>query len=386
MAEAAGVRVVHLRTGIVLSAKGGALKKQLPLFKFGLGGKMGSGDQWQSWISIDDEVAAITHLLTADTSGAVNLTAPKPVTNAEFTDTLGEVLHRPTFLPIPKFGPKLLLGGELAENLLFTGQKVLPRVLEADDGFTFRHPDLATALHALLGQVSTSDEPVVVVGAGLAGLSCAVALHDAGIPVRVFEASDGVGGRVRTDRVDGFTLDRGFQVALTAYPEMHRQLDMRRTRSSGLRTRSTGVAQRSRVGGRGSVPTAHDHVRHRHRSDRIGVRQGPDRVAPAPTAQRPSGPAAAGRRQLHRRRPRRGRVLRHDHRAVLPATRRRHPARSRTHGQPSDVRHHLPDARRRRLRGARRRHAVDPRSARRPAAGGHDSSERPGHVRRRRGP
>jgi phytoene dehydrogenase-like protein len=75
--------------------------------------------------------------------------------------------------------------------------------------------------------VSSSDEPVVVVGAGLAGLSCAVALHDAGIPVRVFEASDGVGGRVRTDRVDGFTLDRGFQVALTAYPEMHRQLDMR---------------------------------------------------------------------------------------------------------------------------------------------------------------
>jgi uncharacterized protein (TIGR01777 family) len=151
IAEASGARVVHLRTGIVLSAKGGALKKQLPLFKFGLGGKMGSGDQWQSWISIDDEVAAITHLLTTDTSGAVNLTAPKPVTNAEFTDTLGEVLHRPTFLPIPKFGPKLLLGGELAENLLFTGQKVLPRVLEADDGFTFRHPDLATALQALLG-------------------------------------------------------------------------------------------------------------------------------------------------------------------------------------------------------------------------------------------
>jgi uncharacterized protein (TIGR01777 family) len=152
IAEASGARVVHLRTGIVLSAKGGALKKQLPLFKFGLGGKMGSGDQWQSWISIDDEVAAITHLLTTDTSGAVNLTAPKPVTNAEFTDTLGEVLHRPTFLPIPKFGPKLLLGGELAENLLFTGQKVLPRVLEADDGFTFRHPDLATALHALVGK------------------------------------------------------------------------------------------------------------------------------------------------------------------------------------------------------------------------------------------
>ena len=151
-AEAAGVRVAHLRTGIVLSAEGGALKKQLPLFKFGLGGKMGSGDQWQSWISIDDEVAAITHLLTAGTSGPVNLTAPKPVTNAEFTKALGEVLHRPTILPIPKFGPKLLLGGELAHNLLFTGQKVLPAVLNADDGFTFRHPDLTTALQALLGK------------------------------------------------------------------------------------------------------------------------------------------------------------------------------------------------------------------------------------------
>jgi uncharacterized protein len=151
LAAAAGARVVHLRTGIVLSAKGGALKKQLPLFKFGLGGKMGSGDQWQSWISIDDEVGAIAHLLTADTTGPVNLTAPNPVTNLEFTKTLGDVLHRPTFVPIPKFGPKLLLGGELADNLLFSGQKVLPRVLEADDGFTFQHPDLATALRALLG-------------------------------------------------------------------------------------------------------------------------------------------------------------------------------------------------------------------------------------------
>ena len=150
LAAAAGARVVHLRTGIVLSARGGALKKQLPLFKFGLGGKMGSGDQWQSWISIDDEVAAIAHLLTATTAGPVNLTAPNPVTNREFTKALGEVLHRPTFVPIPKFGPKLLLGGELADNLLYSGQKVLPRVL-ADDGFTFQHPDLATALRALLG-------------------------------------------------------------------------------------------------------------------------------------------------------------------------------------------------------------------------------------------
>ena len=149
-AEQAGARVAYLRTGIGLSNAGGALKKQLPLFKFGLGGKMGSGDQWQSWISIDDEVEAIVHLLTADISGPVNLTAPNPVTNAEFTDTLGKVLHRPTFLPIPKFGPKLVLGAELADNLLFSGQRVLPAVLLGDDGFSFTHPDLETALRAVL--------------------------------------------------------------------------------------------------------------------------------------------------------------------------------------------------------------------------------------------
>jgi len=148
-AQAGDTRVVFLRTGIVLSPDGGALKKQLPLFKFGLGGKMGSGEQWQSWISIDDEVGSIIHLLTSELQGPVNLTAPNPVTNAEFTDTLGSVLKRPTFLPIPKFGPKLLLGGELSENLLFTGQKVVPTALLAD-GYEFRHPTLEAALRDLL--------------------------------------------------------------------------------------------------------------------------------------------------------------------------------------------------------------------------------------------
>jgi uncharacterized protein len=151
MAEAAGVRVAHLRTGIVLSPNGGALKKQLPLFKLGLGGKFGSGRHWQSWISITDEVAAISHLLTSDVEGPVNLTAPHPVTNAEFTSTLAKVLKRPALLPIPSFGPKLLLGAELAQNLLYTGQKVLPTRLEAD-GFGFSHPDLETALRALLNK------------------------------------------------------------------------------------------------------------------------------------------------------------------------------------------------------------------------------------------
>ena len=148
-AEAAGTRVAQLRTGIVLSPKGGALKKQLPLFKLGLGGKFGSGKAWQSWVSLPDEVAAITHLLTADVHGPVNITAPNPVTNAEFTRILGKVLKRPAFLPIPSFGPKLLLGGELAGALLFTGQRVLPTMLQRS-GFEFSHGTLDVALRALL--------------------------------------------------------------------------------------------------------------------------------------------------------------------------------------------------------------------------------------------
>ena len=149
-ASGAGVRVVHLRSGVVLSRDGGALAKMLPLFKLGVGGRFGSGDQWMSWISITDEVRAITHLLTADVEGPVNLTAPNPVTNREFADVLGDVLHRPSLLPVPRFGPKLLLGGELADALLFEGQRVDAAVLGADEDFSFAHPDLATALRAVL--------------------------------------------------------------------------------------------------------------------------------------------------------------------------------------------------------------------------------------------
>ena len=150
-ATKAGVRTVFLRTGIVLSPKGGALRKLLPIFKLGAGGRMGSGRQWQSWISIDDEIAAIDHLLSSEVTGPVNLTAPNPVTQAEFTRTLARVLRRPAFLPTPSFGPRLLLGSELADALLFTGQKVLPSVLEADR-FEFAHRDLEPALRALLGK------------------------------------------------------------------------------------------------------------------------------------------------------------------------------------------------------------------------------------------
>jgi uncharacterized protein (TIGR01777 family) len=146
-----GTRVVHLRTGIVLSRDGGALAKMLPLFKLFAGGRFGNGKQWQSWISLPDEVGAIVHLLTAEVNGAVNLTAPNPVTNSEFAKTLGAVLHRPTLLPVPRFGPALLLGGELADSLLYTGQKVLPRALQAS-GYSFQHDTLDVALRAVLGR------------------------------------------------------------------------------------------------------------------------------------------------------------------------------------------------------------------------------------------
>jgi uncharacterized protein (TIGR01777 family) len=148
-AESGGARVVHFRTGIVLSRAGGALKKLLPLFRLGLGGRFGSGRQWMSWISIDDEVRAIEHLLASEVVGPVNLTAPTPVTNAEFTKVLGRVLDKPTVVPVPRFGPSLLVGREAAETLLYTGQRVVPRVLQAD-GFGFTHPDLEPALRAIL--------------------------------------------------------------------------------------------------------------------------------------------------------------------------------------------------------------------------------------------
>ena len=146
-----GVRTVYLRTGIVLSPKGGALKKLLPLFKLGVGGKFGNGKQWQSWISIDDEIGAIEYLLTANVSGAVNLTAPNPVTNAEFTKVLASVLKRPAIVPVPTFAPKILLGGELADALLFTGQRVIPAALNAS-GYVFKHTTLESALRSLLSK------------------------------------------------------------------------------------------------------------------------------------------------------------------------------------------------------------------------------------------
>lgn len=142
-------RIVLLRTGIVLSPDGGALQKMLPLFKFGLGGRFGSGEQWMSWISLPDEIRAILYSLTTDIAGPVNLTAPNPVTNREFADALGDALRRPTLLPVPKFGPRLLLGKALADALLFDSMRVEPAAL-VEHGFHFDHADLPDALDAVL--------------------------------------------------------------------------------------------------------------------------------------------------------------------------------------------------------------------------------------------
>ena len=148
-AAEAGIRVAHPRTGIVLSRAGGALPRLLPLFKLGLGGRLGSGRQWWSWITIDDEVAALLHLLDGDLAGPVNLAAPGAVTNAEMAKTLGRVLHRPAVLPVPAFGPKLVLGRELGTELLFFSQRVVPDRLEAS-GFRFSFPDLERGLRHVL--------------------------------------------------------------------------------------------------------------------------------------------------------------------------------------------------------------------------------------------
>ena len=140
-----GMRAVRLRTGIVLSTKGGALAQMLLPFKLGLGGPVGSGRQWMSWIHIDDVVGGYHFALQhSDLSGAANLTAPQPVRNADFTRALGRALGRPAFLPAPGFALKLIFG-EMAQDLLLDGQRVLPRRLESA-GYQFQHTGVDDAL------------------------------------------------------------------------------------------------------------------------------------------------------------------------------------------------------------------------------------------------
>lgn len=143
-----GLRVARLRLGTVLG-DGGALAKMLPAFKMGVGGRLGEGSQYMSWIHLDDVVRAILHVLTHDDcQGPINLTAPEPATNAAFTAALGKTLRRPTFLPVPKFTLRVAFG-EMADHLLLTGQRVVPKRL-LETGFEFQHPDLGAALTAAL--------------------------------------------------------------------------------------------------------------------------------------------------------------------------------------------------------------------------------------------
>ncbi|TDI85768.1 MAG: TIGR01777 family protein [Caldithrix sp.] len=148
-AAANGIRTVNLRIGVVLSRAGGALAKMLTPFKMGAGGIIGSGKQYWSWVAIDDVVGAIHHaLITESLKGPVNLVAPQPVTNAEFTKTLGRVISRPTLFPMPAFAAKAAFG-EMAEALLLASTRVEPRKL-VESGYQFKHPDLEGALQESL--------------------------------------------------------------------------------------------------------------------------------------------------------------------------------------------------------------------------------------------
>lgn len=148
VASAAGVRVVHLRTGLVLAGAGGLLQKMLIPFRLGVGGKLGKGRQWMSWIALEDHVAAMLFLLDGSLNGAVNLTAPNPVRNSEFTKVLAYVLGRPSFFSVPKVALELAMG-EMARETALISQRAMPkRLLEA--GFAFQQPSVAGALRAAL--------------------------------------------------------------------------------------------------------------------------------------------------------------------------------------------------------------------------------------------
>ena len=143
---ATGVRTVKIRTGLVLDPTGGALGRLLPIFRLGIGGKIGSGKQWWSWITLHDEIKAIVFCLESDISGPINLTSPNPVTNQEFTGALARALHRPALFPVPGFAIKILIGGFSSEVL--GSARVLPKALQ-EHGFIWDYPHLTKALEAL---------------------------------------------------------------------------------------------------------------------------------------------------------------------------------------------------------------------------------------------
>ncbi len=147
-AEEVGARTVRLRFGVVLSKKGGALPRMMLPFKFGAGGRLGSGKQWFSWVTLDDVTRAIESALSDSATGVYNVTAPNPVTNKEMTRALATVMHRPAIFPVPKFALRLALG-EAADELLFYSQRVLPKRLQ-EASFQFEHEHIAPALAAVL--------------------------------------------------------------------------------------------------------------------------------------------------------------------------------------------------------------------------------------------
>ncbi len=150
-ARRGGIRVVHPRIGVVLSPKGGALATTLPIFKLGGGGKIGTGNQWLSWVALDDVVGSIVHALTNEAvEGPANVGSPNPMTNAGYTKVLGKVLGRPTVLPLPAPVLRVMLG-EVADSLLLSSGRMRPAKLEAT-GYEFRHPQLEGALRHLLGK------------------------------------------------------------------------------------------------------------------------------------------------------------------------------------------------------------------------------------------
>lgn len=150
-AKERGIRIIHLRFGIVLSDAGGALKKMLPPFKMGVGGKLGSGRQYMSWVTLEDAVRIIIHALDNESlRGPVNVVSTNPVTNLEFTKTLGRVLSRPTFFAVPAFALRLAFG-DLADEGLLASTRVIPKRLE-QTGYTFRHAQLEDALRSALGK------------------------------------------------------------------------------------------------------------------------------------------------------------------------------------------------------------------------------------------
>jgi uncharacterized protein (TIGR01777 family) len=148
-ARRAGIRVVHLRFGVVLAKEGGALAQMLTPFRLGLGGKLGSGDQWMSWVALEDVVEVVRAAISGDASGPLNVVAPNPVRNEEFTRTLGRVLSRPTFFSVPAFAARLAFG-EMADEALLASSRAVPKRL-LDAGFRFRHAELEDALRAMVG-------------------------------------------------------------------------------------------------------------------------------------------------------------------------------------------------------------------------------------------